>query len=164
MCKADLKFMQHLLDFIQEHTFEDQLYFVVEGRAGELELLWKRGELESHWQLRLRGVDGPWELIRRSELIEELESRDVDMVGVKRELNAVLAVQIAFADTVLRDANQQFGRDLVQRFVRGHQGFLTELQAAIDQLTGNAKPSMSIVSGGGEQTEVRAGHLSIVRK
>ena len=35
MCVADLKFMQHLLDFIQEHTFEDQLYFVVEGRAGE---------------------------------------------------------------------------------------------------------------------------------
>lgn len=164
MCSAALKFMQHLLDFIQEHTFEDQLYFVVEGRAGELELLWKRGEIESYWQLRPRGSDGPWELIRRSELIRELELRDVDMVGVKRELNAVLAVQIAFADTVLRDANQQLGRDLVQRFVRGHQSFLTELQAAIEQLAGNARPSMTIVRGGGEQTEVRAGHLSIVRK
>jgi hypothetical protein len=164
VCGADLKFMQHLLDFIQEHTFEDQLYFVVEGRSGELELFWKRGEVESHWQLRPRGSEGPWELIRRSELIAELESRHVDMVGVKRELNAVLAVQIAFADMLLRDANQQFGNELVERFVRGHQGFLTELQAAIEQLTGGTRPSMSIVPGGGEQTEVRAGHLSVVRK
>ncbi len=155
--------MQHLLDFIQEHTLEEQLYFVVEGPAGELELLWKRGAVESHWQLRPRGSEGPWELIRRSELIQELESRDVDMAGLKRELNSVLAIQIAFADTVLRDANQHFGRELVQRFVRGHQGFLSELQAAIEQLT-ESRPSMTIVSGGGEQTDVRAGHLSVVRK
>jgi hypothetical protein len=156
--------MQHLLDFIQEHTFEDQLYFVVDGPGGELELLWKRGELDGHWQLRPRGSDGPWELIRRRELIDELERRNVDMLAVKRELNAVLAVQIAFADMVLRDANQQFGRELVQRFVRGHQGFLNELQAAIEQLTVNSRPSMTIVPGGGEQTETRAGHLSIVRR
>jgi hypothetical protein len=155
--------MQYLLDFIQEHTFEDQLYFVVEGPAGELELLWKRGEADSHWQLRPRGSDGPWELVPRRELIQDLERRNVDMLAVKRELNAVLAVQISFADMVLRDANQKFGRELVQRFVRGHQGFLNELQAAIEQLT-NSRPSMKIVAGGGEQTEVRAGHLSIVRR
>jgi hypothetical protein len=154
--------MQHLLDFIQEHTLEDQLYFVVQGPAGDLELLWRRGEAESHWQIRPRGYEGPTELVHRAELIQELESRRVDMNGVKRELNAVLAAQIAFADTVLRDADQKLGRTLVQRFVHGHQTFLRELQAAVEQLAPRSQPRMVVVQGGGAQTAMREGHLSVV--
>jgi hypothetical protein len=155
--------MQHLLDFIQEHTLEEQLYFVAPTASGELELSWRRTEAPEYWHLRPRWSEGPWELVRRRELIHQLESRGVDMAVVKGELNAMLAAQIAFADMVLRDANQQLGQSVVERYVLGHRDFIVELQAAIEQLTERSKPSMVVVPGGGAQTESRAGHLSIVR-
>lgn len=155
--------MQHLLDFIQEHTLEEQLYFVAERAGEELEVLWRRGERGDHWQLRPKRCEGPWELIPRDTLIEHLSARGVDMAGVKNELHSLLAIQIAFADMVLRDANQQLGRDVVERFVIGQQGFLDELHRAVEQLTIGARPSMVVVEGGGAQTTVREGHLSLVR-
>ena len=154
--------MQHLLDFIQEHTLEEQLYFAAPSRAGELELSWRRSEAPDFWHVRPRGREGPWELVPRGELIVELEARGTDMGAVKCELNAMLAAQIAFADMVLRDANQQLGEQVVERFVRGHRDFIVDLQAAIESLAPR-KPSMVVVNGGGAQTETKAGHLSVVR-
>lgn len=155
--------MQHLLDFITEHTLEHQLYFVVHGPAGALELRWRRSELPDHWQLRPYRREGPWEQVARHVLIEDLERRGADMVGVKRELHAMLAAQIAFADMVLRDADQQLGQELVQRFVLGQRDFIAELQAVVEQLVIDPRPSMAVVDGGGAQTTLRAGHLSLVR-
>ena len=155
--------MQHLLDFIQEHTLEDQLYLVVQCPAGELELIWRRSETPQHWQLRPYRCEGPWELVPRAALIETLDERSADMVGVKRELHAILAAQIAFADMVLRDADRQLGVELVQRFVLGHRDFIAELEAVVDQLVIHPRPSMVVVDGGGAQTTLRAGHLSLVR-
>jgi len=155
--------MQHLLDFITEHTLEDQLYFVTQSPAGELALLWRRTEAAHHWQLRPKGREGPAELIARSGLIQELEARGVDMLGVKCELHAMLSAQIAFAELVLRDADRQLEPELVRRFVLGHQGFIRGLQSAVERLTAPPRPSMLIVQGGGERTQLRAGHLSLVR-
>ena len=154
--------MQHLLDFIVEHTLEDQLYFVAHCPEEKLEVLWKRGEASEQWQVRPQRGEGPWEIVWRSELIGRLEARGADMGAVKQELHAMLAAQIAFADMVLRDANQQLGREVVERFVVGHQEFIRDLQAAIEQIAPR-RPSMTVVSGGGEQTQTREGHLSVVR-
>lgn len=155
--------MQHLLNFIQEHTLEDQLYFVASCPAGALELTWRRNEARDHWQVRPYRTAGPAELVPRGELIHSLQARDADMAGVKRELHAMLAALIAFADMVLREANQQLGPDLVERFVRGQRDFLQELQAAVEQLAVRPAPSMELIEGGGAETRLRAGHLSLVR-
>jgi hypothetical protein len=155
--------MQHLLDFIQEHTLEEQLYFAVPTGTGDLELSWRRSDAPDHWHVRPKRSAGPWELVSRSELVLQLETRGADMNAVKCELNAMLAAQIAFADMVLRDANQQLGQKVVERYVRGHRDFIVDLQAAIEKLTAPVKPKMVLVAGGGVQTETRAGHLSIVR-
>ncbi|HKU38728.1 MAG TPA: hypothetical protein VJR89_11290 [Polyangiales bacterium] len=155
--------MQHLLDFIQEHTLDEQLYLVASCPSGELELLWRRGIIESHWQIRPKRSEGPWELVHRSEVIDQLERRGADMAGVKRELQSMLASLIAFADMVLRDANQQLGQQLVERFVSGHRAFIQELEVAVGRLTEAPKPSMAVVPGGGAQTTARTGHLSLVR-
>lgn len=152
--------MQHLLDFIVEHSLETQLYFVAASPAGDLELLMKRSEHVDHWQVRPLRREGPLELVHRSQLIEHLEQRGANMEGVKRELHAMLAAQIAFADMVLRDANQELGPELVERFVAANQTFILQLKAAVEQLT---RPAMQVVHGGGEQTTSRAGHLTIVR-
>ena len=160
---AALPAMQYLLDFIQDHTFESQLYFVAQCPAGELEVLWQRAGSPEHWQLRLRPSQGPWELVARGELLCELESRGADMGAVRQDLNAMLAAQIAFADLVLRDANQQLGAELVQRFVLGNQSFLEKLRAAVEQLSTQERPRMEVLPGGGAQSALRAGHLTIVR-
>jgi hypothetical protein len=154
--------MQYLLDFIQEHSLDAQLYFLARSPADEFELLWRRAECADYWQLRPKHREGPSELVDRHKLIDHLTSRGVDMTAVKRELNAMLAVQIAFADMVLRDADQQLGRNTVQRFVLEQRTFMSELQAAVEQLTGG-RQNMGVVQGGGAQTTLRTGHLSIVR-
>jgi hypothetical protein len=155
--------MQHLLDFIHEHALEEQLYFVVECHAVELELLWQRSLNADHWRMRQMGCDATWESIPRAELLQILTQRGCDMAGVERELNAMLAAQIALADMVLRHANDALGRDVVQRFLRQHASFIEVLAEAVDRLTAQRKPSVTLLEGGGAQTTIRAGHLSVVR-
>jgi len=162
--------MQHLLDFIHDHTLEEQLYLVVQTPAGELELLWQRFPGQDEWQIRPRQCEGPWERVTRAELLGSLERRGVDMEGVERELNTMAMTQIAFADIVMRDAARQLGRDFVQQAVRGHEQFLDELQAALRRLieptqsaTQSAGPKMVMHRGGGVQSAGRGKHLTLVR-
>jgi hypothetical protein len=61
---------------------------------------------------------------------------------------------------VLRDANQELGPELVERFVQASQSFILQLKAAVEQVV---RPKMKVVHGGGEQSESRGGHLTIVR-
>lgn len=162
--------MQHLLDFIHEHTVDEQLYLVAAARTGELELLWQRREDADHWQLRPRHGEDGWERVHRSELLEALAQRGVDMSAVERELNAMATTQIVFADMVLCDARRVLGRDTVRRAVLGHRDFVGELRAALERLTNApesestppARPSMMVIKGGGDQSEARTGHLSVV--
>lgn len=156
--------MQHLLDFIHDHTLEEQLYLVVQTPAGELELLWQRCPGQDNWQIRPRLCEGPWERVARAELLGSLERRNVDMAGLERELNAMAMTQVAFADIVLRDAAKQLGRDFVQQAVQGHEQFLNQLQAALQRLIGpaRARPDMVMHTGGGAQSATR-GRLTLVR-
>ena len=155
--------MQHLLDFIHEHTLDDQLYILADTPSGALELQWRRAESAEHWQIRPHRGEGPWDRIHRANLLHSLQARGADMRGVERELEQLVATQIAFADMVLCDAAEHLGREVVQRAVHGHRAFLGELRATVQQLTAPARPSMAVVHGGGEQTTTRAGHLRLVR-
>ena len=113
--------MQHLLDFVHEHTLEEQLYMVVDSRSGELELLWQRRHDAGSWQLRPHGSELAFEAVARAELIDALRARGADLTQLERELRAVAMTQIAFADMLLRDANTSFGRDFVHAALVGHQ-------------------------------------------
>ena len=155
--------MQHLLDFIHDHTLEEQLYLVAPTPAGELELLWQRCPGQDHWQIRPRQCEGPYELVARADLLSSLERRGVDMPTVERELNVMAMTQIAFADIVLRDASRQLGRDFVDQAIRGHAQFLDELQAALRRLLEPATPSMVVHQGGAAPTSTRTRHLKLVR-
>lgn len=154
--------MQHLLDFIIDHTLEEQLYLVAACPSGELELTWRRAETPEHWQIRPKHCEGPAELVHRRFVIDSLGARDANAEALKGELHAMLAAQIAYADLILRDANQQLGNELVQRFVFGHQAFIEQLQAAAEAAI-SARPRMKLVTGGSAQTQLRTGHLSLVR-
>jgi hypothetical protein len=157
--------MQHLLDFVHEHTLEEQLYFVVDVATGELELTWQRRVTPEHWQLRPRYCEGPAELVQRAQLLHTLAARSVDMSRVERELQSLIATQIAFADMVLSDANALLGADAVERAVLGHQSFMGQLHAAVERVRQPAtppSPPLVVLPGGGARSELRSGHLTVV--
>ena len=155
--------MQYLLGFIQQHSLEEHLYFVAPCPSGSLELVWRRSEDPTHWQLRSEGCEGPWQRVAADELIAHLALRGADMAAVKTELTAMLAAQIAFADLLLHDSNRRVSRDVVERFVLGQERFIRDLQAAVDRVSERSRPKLSVVHGDAEQTDARVGHLSLVR-
>ncbi|HET6336008.1 MAG TPA: hypothetical protein VFG30_22430 [Polyangiales bacterium] len=154
--------MQHLLDFIIEHTLEEQHYLVARCPSGELEMFWRRQEAGDFWLIRPKRCEGPFEHIHRRDVIAHLQARGADLEGFKQELHAMLAAQIAYAELILRNANNQLGRDLVERFALGQRSFIEQLQAAAHGLIAS-QPRMVVVKGGQAQTAVRTGHLSLVR-
>lgn len=154
--------MQHLLDFIQEHTLDEQHYLVARCPSGELELFWRRADTADFWQVGPKRCEGPLERVHRRNLIAFLEARGANLDAFKQELHAMLAAQIAYADLILRNANNQLGRELVERYVLGQQTFIEQLQAAAQGLM-SSRPRMVVVKGGQAQTAMRTGHLSLVR-
>ena len=123
--------MQHLLDFLHQHPLEQHFYLVVDSADGELELSWRRHSADDLWQVRKHKPNAKAELVHYGDLLEHLDDRGADMKAVERELSALLVSQLAYADTVLRDAEQIFGREFVERAVAGHRDFMSRLQAAI---------------------------------
>jgi hypothetical protein len=149
--------MQYLLDFIHEHTLERELTFELDGPTGVLELRW-RAEFPEHWRIRARSSKGAGARVSRTKLVQHLVARGADLRALKRELQAILGAQIAFADRVLRDA--ALGREHQARFALGQRRFFAALETALERLT---EPALVVVPGGGAQTKTREGHLSLVR-
>jgi hypothetical protein len=157
--------MQHLLDFVHEHTLEEQLYLVVETSGGDLELLWQRRRDPNSWQIRLFKSEAAFELVERDALIATLHARGAIMQRVEHELRAIVMTQIAFADMLLRDADSKLGKELVDSAVVHHRDFMSELKTAVTQLIikpAARKPQMTVLDGGGAQSETRSGHLRVV--
>lgn len=158
--------MQHLLDFIHEHSLDEQLYLVAQGAGESIELRWRRLRSPEHWEARVKGSEEPWLPVHRSQLLDWLRARGMDMRPVESELQAVAVTQIVFADMVLCDARKVLGRDLVRRAVLSHRDFVGELRSALAKWTERPpspeRPSVSVIKGGGASTEVRRGHLSLV--
>ena len=156
--------MQHLLDFVHEHTLEEQLYMVVETNTGELELLWQRRHDADGWQVRQHKSEVAFETVTRHELIDTLRAKGAVMERFERELRAIAMTQIAFADMLLRDANTALGRDFVHAALRGHDEFMSELKSSITELVlkpakAKAKAQMQVLDGGGASSSTRSGHL-----
>lgn len=160
--------MQHLLDFVHEHTLEEQLYIVVEVAEGELELLWQRRHHPSSWQLRPHKSDAPYELVERDSLLATLDKRGANMERVETELRAIVMTQIAYASLLLGDARASLGEEMLEAATLSHQEFARELNGAITELVIKPvsrrapKPQLLLLSGGGAQSETRSGHLRIV--
>lgn len=163
--------MQHLLDFVHEHSLDEQLYLVAHLQDGDLELRWRRNTDQDYWQFRRKGagaqvVEVDWVRVHRAELLFFLRSQGANMESLESELKAIAVTQIVFADMVLCDARKALGRDMVRQAVLSHRDFVGELRDALQRLsertTGSNRPSVSIIKGGGLVTEARRGHLSLV--
>jgi hypothetical protein len=155
--------MQHLLDFVHEHTLEERLYLVVDSPEGELELTWQRGAVhDGVWQVKRRNVDEAPARVHYGDLLDHLEAMGADMGAMGRELHALVMTQIAFADVVLRDATQLLGYETVQMVVAGHRSFALQLKAAVERVTGPAR-RLELVPGGASESSAGTGNLTLVR-
>jgi hypothetical protein len=151
--------MQQLLDFVHEHAVEDRLCWVVPAGQGELELRWQRSD-PSQWRLRTRPGQAPWQGVPRAALLSELERRGADMLAVERELHALVATQIAFAEIVLRDATRLLGSEAA---LQAREEFLTLLRAALAQLAAPEAPSLQVIAGDATESSARSGQLTLIR-
>lgn len=155
--------MQHLLDFVHEHTLEERLYIVVDSPDGELELTWQRGPLQDGaWQIKRRNLEEAPAHVHYGDLLDHLEAMGADMGAMGRELHALVMTQIAFADVVLRDAAQLLGYETVQSIVAGHRSFALQLKAAVERIAGPAR-RFELVPGGASESSAGTGNLTLVR-
>lgn len=163
--------MQHLIDFIHEHTLDEQVYLVLRVATGDLELNWNRRKDGHEWRVRPKPLVGQaasaaaaWQHVHKDLLVDHLRNRGASIKTLENELRAIVMTQIVFADMVLCDARKALGRDAVRRAVLSHRDFVGELNSALRRLT--PRPTMrerlSIIPGEGKCTEARTGHLSLV--
>ena len=155
--------MQHLLDFVHEHSVEPELFLSAATADGELELIWRRAQGEGEWLVRQRGCEGPVERVPRSGLLRHLETRAVDMRAIERQLQALVATQIVFADILLRDATKLLGCDALESTREAHREFMTLLVTSVRQLLEPARANVQLISGDAAQSPARTGHLKRIR-
>ncbi|MDD9944432.1 MAG: hypothetical protein OXU20_25530 [Myxococcales bacterium] len=177
--------MQHLLDFIHEHTLDEQVYLVLSLRGVDTELLWERRRDGDEWRLRPKQInydtpDGEpgdnrdlasgWCRVHKDVLVDHLRNHGANMQTLESELRALVMTQIVFADMVLCDARKALGRDVVRKAVLSHRDFVGELNSALRRLVPAAaaqkrikrRTPLAVIAGEGHCTEARSGHLSIV--
>jgi hypothetical protein len=155
--------MQHLLDFIHEHNLEQQLYLVVETPEGAISLTWRRQpDADDQWEVQSATGEGAIELVHYGDLLDHLEAREVDLVGIERELRAIVLTNIAVADVVLRDARQALGNEAVQRRLFELRATASQLSAAQEQVR-EPRPILMLIHGEAVHSSPRTGQLTLVR-
>jgi hypothetical protein len=156
--------MQHLLEFIHEHSLDQQLFLVVETPEGALSLTWQRDEAaDGLWDVGPASGEQPGERVHYGDLIDYLEQREVDLTALERELRAVVLTHIAVADIVLRDAKQALGPEVVQRRLYELRATASKLSAAQARVR-EERPSMTLIQGEAVEPTARIGRLKLIKR
>jgi hypothetical protein len=121
--------MQHLLQFLYEHSFDKQLYCVVQSGRGELHLTWRVAE-PSCWQIRQAGSQEA-EHVSRASLVAYLAEQGADLSVFEQELQGLVAAHIVVADQLLAAARSVRGAGAVDAALQGQQRFVRELRQAL---------------------------------
>jgi hypothetical protein len=151
--------MQTIIDFIDRYAIDPHIYVVASTRSGHqrFELFWDR-EATEHWRLRVLG-QADWERCPSARLIQKLREIELDMAAVEQQLRTVAMTQVVFAETLSAEAREVFGAESVRRALVEHASFLADLRRMVLSFTGRA---LRPIRGGGESSETRSGHLSVV--
>lgn len=156
--------MQHLLDFIHEHSLDQQLFLVVETPEGALSLTWRRNEdADGLWDVSAASGEEPGERVHYGDLLDYLEVREVDLDALERELRAIVLTHIAVADIVLRDAKRALGPEVVQQRLfelRATTSKLSAAQASMQQ----TEPCLTLIQGEAATPSARIGRLKLIRR
>ena len=131
--------MEELLQFVDDFTFETQLYFRVgslyEGPTFELQ--WQSSE-QKPW--RMKEVGAPeWRSFKTNEFLQALNQDKVNLMDFEIKLRSNLLQQVAYAESYIRRAEKLFGRETIQEAIITNKEFLRELEKAVHSLLGEKK-------------------------
>ncbi|MET0340275.1 MAG: hypothetical protein ABW252_04705 [Polyangiales bacterium] len=124
--------MQHLLDFLYEHSLDKRLFCVLAAGDEDLQLTWHADD-PLHWEVRHASA-GPAERVPRSRLIADLDRRGAVLEAFEGELRAMVATHIVVADQLLSAAQDILGSDGVSAVLRGHDQFVHDLRRVLTSL------------------------------
>jgi hypothetical protein len=132
--------MQHLLQFLYDHSFDKQLYCVVPSASGPLHRSWRAASPQV-WELRREGSQVAEQLPRAS-LLAHLRAQNADLTSFERELSSLIAAHVVVADQLLVAAHDALGSESVRAMLRGQEHFARELKRA---LTSALPPRLRLV-------------------
>jgi hypothetical protein len=151
--------MQTILDFIDRYAIDPHIYVVASTRDSQarFEMFWDR-EATDHWRIRVFGSTD-WERCSSARFIVRLMELDLDLAAVEQQLRTVALTQVVFAETLTAEAKEVFGADSIRRALLDHAAFLNDLRGIVARFT---RRTLRPIPGGGELSETRSGHLSVV--
>ncbi|HEX5660821.1 MAG TPA: hypothetical protein VFX59_26690 [Polyangiales bacterium] len=121
--------MQHLLDFLYEHSFDKQLFCVLPARGGELQLTWRAAA--PAWTIKHANTE---QQIPRTELLAHLSTRGAELDVFERELQSLVAAHIVVAEHLLRAAREALGNEGIELALHGQRELTRELREALTPL------------------------------
>ena len=99
----------------------------------QYEIQWRKDH-PSAWRFRKVG-DIFWKLSSSEYLVKNLEREPIDLAEFESKVKHSVLQQVSFADRILRDAWESFGRETVEQAVWENQKFMEALEEAVQRLT-----------------------------
>lgn len=131
--------MDKLLKFMEFGCIDNKLYWRIPHKETDeqYEIQWRKDHPVA-WRYRRLG-DLFWKLSSSSELEENLIEENVDVIALESKVRYSVLQQVAFADRIMRDAWECFGREVVDQAVWENQRFLEQLEQAVQRLTSDGR-------------------------
>lgn len=137
--------MDEMLDFIENLSLDEQLYWDIPSCSSELriEVVWKKSHKERPWRVRPKGTV-VWTELNREDLVEKLESWGGDTRQFERSVGASIMTQAVFADHVIEGAAKLFGREAVDSNLEEARSFLSKIADTIKEQTKKVEDKKSL--------------------
>lgn len=140
--------IEQLLDFIDNLSVDEQLYWRVPATEGALlEVMWKRGSRKAAWSIRPLG-SAEWQAMPAKDLLARISAMQGDVAAFERQVGVSVLTQAVFADMVLEAAHKIFGVDAVQRSISDTKNFLASVTEVAQKHTRTeaVRPRLKLVS------------------
>lgn len=127
--------MKELSKFLEYGCIDSKLYWRTEDSKGQIlyEVQWLRDQTIP-WRFRRIG-DLFWEKAKSEDITSALEKLDIDVFSLEVRVKNSILQQVAFADRMIQEARQTFGKHLVDQAILENQQFLSQLEDAVQRLT-----------------------------
>ena len=126
--------MQKLINFIDFHCFDNQLYWRIPQlyTKDEFEVQWLKDK-KPNWRYRKVGAE-EWMTCSSDELISRLNDQKLNMIQVDNCLRTAVTQQVTFADKVLKEGTDILGKEAVKKAIEDNDRFMDEIAEAISTL------------------------------
>jgi len=133
--------MEKLSRFLEFSSIDSKLYWRIPSTQGKdiFEVQWRKGH-PNPWKFR-KTDEIFWKICPTEEVMPTLKSHGVDILTLETKVKYSTLQQVAFANKIVDDAKDLFGRDLVEQAIAENKAFMNQLDDAIKRLVIQRKPN-----------------------